>query len=70
MPMEGKTLTTANLATAMAKTEGDVLLIDADLRRPTLHQLLNVPREPGLSNFLVGETNDLPIVATLAPHLF
>jgi capsular exopolysaccharide synthesis family protein len=70
MPMEGKTLTTANLATAMAKAEGDILLIDGDLRRPTLHQLLNVPREPGLSNFLVGETDELPIVATLVPHLF
>ncbi len=70
MPMEGKTLTTANLATAMAKAEGDVLLIDADLRRPTLHKLLNVDREPGLSNFLVGETDELPIVATVVPHLF
>ncbi len=70
MPMEGKTLTTANLATAMAKAEGDVLLIDADLRRPTLHKLLNVEREPGLSNFLVGETDELPIVATMVPHLF
>ena len=70
MPMEGKTLTTANLATAMAKAEGDILLIDADLRRPTLHQLFNVPREPGLSNFLVGETDELPMVATLAPHLY
>ena len=70
MPMEGKTLTTANLATAMAKAEGDVLLIDADLRRPTLHKLLNVDREPGLSNFLVGETDELPIVATMVPHLF
>jgi polysaccharide biosynthesis transport protein len=70
MPMEGKTLTTANLATAMAKAEGDVLLIDGDMRRPTLHQLLNVPREPGLSNFLVGETDELPIAATLVPHLF
>jgi capsular exopolysaccharide synthesis family protein len=69
MPMEGKTLTTANLATAMAKAEGDILLIDADLRRPTLHQLFHVPREPGLSNFLVGETDELPLVATLAPHL-
>jgi len=70
MPTEGKTLTTANLATAMAKAEGDVLLIDGDLRRPSLHQLLNVPREPGLSNYLVGEINELPIVATLVPHLF
>jgi succinoglycan biosynthesis transport protein ExoP len=70
LPMEGKTLTTANLATAIAKAEGDLLLIDADMRRPTLHQLLNVPREPGLSNFLVGETDELPVVATLVPHLF
>jgi succinoglycan biosynthesis transport protein ExoP len=70
MPMEGKTLTTANLATAMAKAEGDLLLIDADLRRPTLHQLFNVPREPGLSNFLVGDTDELPMVATMVPHLF
>jgi succinoglycan biosynthesis transport protein ExoP len=70
LPMEGKTLTTANLATAMAKAEGDLLLVDADLRRPTLHQLFNVPREPGLSNFLVGETDDLPLVATMVPHLF
>jgi succinoglycan biosynthesis transport protein ExoP len=70
LPMEGKTLTTANLATAMAQAEGDVLLIDADLRRPTLHQLLGVPREPGLSNFLVGKTDELPVVATLVPHLF
>ena len=70
MPTEGKTLTTANLATAMAKAEGDVLLIDGDLRRPSMHQLLNVPREPGLSNFLVGETDELPIIATLVPQLF
>ncbi len=70
LPMEGKTLTTANLATAMAQAEGDVLLIDADLRRPTLHQLLGVPREPGLSNFLVGKTDELPVVSTLVPHLF
>lgn len=70
LPGEGKTVTTANLATAMAKAEGDVLLIDADLRRPTLHQLLNVPREPGLSNFLVGETQELPVVPTMVPNLF
>jgi capsular exopolysaccharide synthesis family protein len=70
LPGEGKTLSVANLATAIAKAEGDVLMIDADLRRPTLHQLLDVPREPGLSNFLVGETDELPVVATLLPHLF
>jgi len=70
LPGEGKTLSAANLGAAMAKAEDDVLLIDADLRRPTLHQLFNVPREPGLSNFLMGETDELPVVATLVPHLF
>jgi len=70
LPTEGKTLTTANLAMAMAKAEGEVLLLDADLRRPTLHQLFQVPREPGLSNFLVGEIDALPVVATPVPQLF
>jgi polysaccharide biosynthesis transport protein len=70
LPGEGKTLTAANLGTAIAKTEVDVLLIDADLRRPSLHELFGVPREPGLGNYLVGETDELPLMATLAPRLF
>lgn len=70
LPGEGKTLSVANLGTAIAKTEVDVLLIDADLRRPSLHELFRVPREPGLGNYLAGETEDLPLVATMAPHLF
>jgi capsular exopolysaccharide synthesis family protein len=69
-PLEGKTLTAANLATAMAKAEPEVLLVDADLRRPTLHSLFRVEREPGLSNFLVGDTDDLPLLETPVPGLF
>ncbi len=67
---EGKTLSVANLATAMAKAEGEVLMIDADMRRPALHRLFNVPQEPGLSNYLVGETETPPWVSTMAPRLF
>ncbi|MFZ5453722.1 MAG: GumC family protein [Thermodesulfobacteriota bacterium] len=70
LPLEGKTLTAANLATAMAKAEPQVLLVDADLRRPTLHQLFQVEREPGLSNFLVGDTEELPLMETPVPGLF
>ncbi|MDD2903292.1 MAG: polysaccharide biosynthesis tyrosine autokinase [Syntrophales bacterium] len=70
LPLEGKTLTAANLATAMAKAEPQVLLVDADLRRPTLHQLFQVEREPGLSNFLVGDTDELPLMETPVPGLF
>lgn len=69
LPQDGKTLTAANLATAMAKAEPPVLLVDADLRRPSLHTLFDVPREPGLTNFLVGEVSELPAVETRVPNL-
>jgi succinoglycan biosynthesis transport protein ExoP len=70
VPGEGKTLTVANLGIAMAKAENDVLLIDSDLRRPSLNRLFNIPSEPGLTNFLVGEIDNIPAVATMTPHLF
>ena len=70
LPMEGKSMTAANLAIALAKEEGSVLLVDSDLRRPRLHQLFQVPREPGLSNFLVGEIDDIPAVETKMTNLF
>ena len=69
LPGEGKTLTAANLATAMAKAGPPVLLVDCDLRRPSLHTLFQVPREPGLTNFLVGDVNELPLVETQVPNL-
>lgn len=56
--VEGKTLVSANLAAALASSGERVLVIDADLHRPGLHTLLDVDREPGLSNLLVGETED------------
>lgn len=70
LPSEGKTVTTANLATVMARAELQVLVVDSDLRRPTLHRIFNVPKEPGLTSFLVGETEELPFVPTMVPNLF
>jgi capsular exopolysaccharide synthesis family protein len=69
LPLEGKTMTAINLATAMAKAGPPVLLVDCDLRKPSLHTLFQVPREPGLTNFLVGDVNELPLVETLVPKL-
>lgn len=51
---EGKSTTAANLALAVAQAGRRVLCVDADLRRPSLHRLFNVPSTPGLSSILVG----------------
>jgi capsular exopolysaccharide synthesis family protein len=54
-PGEGKSTTIFNLAIVCAQSGQSVIIIDCDLRRPTLHDLLGVPNERGLSNFLRGE---------------
>ncbi|MDO5577474.1 MAG: polysaccharide biosynthesis tyrosine autokinase, partial [Fibrobacter sp.] len=56
-PSEGKTVTTANLALAYAQMGKRTLLIDTDLRRPTLHHFFYKKREPGFSD-LFGESQD------------
>jgi polysaccharide biosynthesis transport protein len=54
-PGEGKSTTVYNLAIVCAQAGQSVILVDCDLRRPTLHELLGVSNERGLSNFLRGE---------------
>ncbi|HKD08040.1 MAG TPA: CpsD/CapB family tyrosine-protein kinase [Bryobacteraceae bacterium] len=54
-PAEGKTFTAVNLALAQAHLEHPVLLIDLDLRRPVVHNMLQCERSPGFSDFLLGE---------------
>jgi receptor protein-tyrosine kinase len=55
-PAEGKTFTAVNLALAQSHlAETSVLLADFDLRRPVIHNLLQVDRSPGLSDFLIGQ---------------
>ncbi len=51
---EGKSSTTVNLATAFAQQGRKVLLIDADLRRPTLHKHFELDNTKGLGNYLGG----------------
>jgi capsular exopolysaccharide synthesis family protein len=48
----------------LAKTGGRTLLIDFDLRKPTLHHIFDVPRAPGVSEFLRGESELGAIVRT------
>lgn len=52
---DGKTFLAANLAAAAAASGSDVLLVDANLRRPALHEILSVKNEQGLSDALVDK---------------
>ena len=54
-PGEGKTTTTVNLASSLAMSGARVLAVDADLRRPTMHQHFGVNKAPGLSDLIVGK---------------
>jgi polysaccharide biosynthesis transport protein len=53
---EGKSTTSINLATAMARDGKQVILVDADMRSPSIHRLFDLPGSPGLSEALAGMT--------------
>lgn len=53
-PGEGKSICSANIAVAMAQAGMRVLLVDADMRRPRVHEIFDLQQEPGLSNLLTG----------------
>jgi len=70
VPGEGKSLTVANLAVAMALDGRSVIAVDTDLRRPTLHDKFGCEQRPGLTNVLVGNTSlDDALQETAIPGL-
>ena len=68
---EGKSSTACNLAYALAETGNKVLLLEGDLRRPTLASKLGLAKTPGLSNLLVskGEYHEMVQQSAVAPNM-
>jgi succinoglycan biosynthesis transport protein ExoP len=72
LPQEGKTTTSINTAVVLAQKGVRVLLIDADLRRPSIHKTLGMGPHSGLSNVLTGSTTIEQAITPSAvlPNLF
>src|SRR5712692_6591404 len=71
-PQEGKTTTSINSAIVLAQKGVRVLLVDADLRRPSIHKTLGMGPRSGLSNVLTGSATVQQTIATspILPNLF
>jgi len=69
-PQEGKTITTANMATVMAQSGSRVLIVDCDMRKPRIHEIFGIPNARGLSDLLLdGEDEFSFIKKTKVPNL-
>jgi len=66
LPGEGKSSTAVNYAVVVAQKGGRVLLVDCDLRRPTLHTYFGTTRNAGLSEAILGEGGNSNVVSPLA----
>jgi capsular exopolysaccharide synthesis family protein len=70
-PLEGKTTTACNMAIALALGGERVLLIDADLRRPSVPKALGVSTDVGLSHLLTGQATPRDVIRQLdTPNLW
>ena len=71
LPSEGKTLTAANLALTMSESyQRRVLVIDADLRRPRMHEVFALPPSQGLSDSLAGSCGGRLPIHAVTPRLW
>ena len=69
-PNEEKSTAVANLAVTLAQSGKRTILVDCDLRRPSLHTLFDLEAEPGLTNYILGESEELPLQETAVENLW
>ncbi len=72
-PQEGKSCTTENVARTLATAGERIVILDCDLRRPAIHQRLNLDRDRGLTNYILSSDGDdwrNYVKATDQPNLY
>lgn len=67
---EGKSTTAANLAVTMAQSGRRTILVDCDLRRPSLHSIFDLKMEPGLTNMVLDDDDEPPLQPTSVENLW
>lgn len=60
----GKTINSVNLAISYAQMGKKTLIIDSDMRNPTIHRMFNIPLKDGLSEILAGITDSISVTST------
>jgi protein-tyrosine kinase len=71
LPGEGKTFISSNLAYALARQQGRrILLIDADVRKPLLHEAIGTTGTPGLNDYLAGSADEKEILQRGTENLY
>jgi capsular exopolysaccharide synthesis family protein len=63
---EGKTLNVVNLALSMAQAGNKVLLVDADLRKPLVHRIFGLSRDPGITDYVLGNYHWQEVTNTIS----